>query len=282
MQKKWLVVVAMLFLVAAVTVVAVSCSDNKSSTPAPTPPDLPPQSSFVMAFDDFVSNGSSKIALPDGSAALSNINWGQSALRVGFWNLAIGLAMAVPVAAYIEAFQHEPVQQGDGSWAWTYTVAVDVDYTCKLVGRTADNEVQWEMYISKEGEYSDYLWYSGRHNLPATEGSWTVNREPSQTNPFLEIEWTRYPSTSTGDLKYTNIIPENSDSGSYIFYGLTSDLTYDRFYHIYNVAQDNLCEIEWNHDTEAGRVKDDFFYHDNEWNCWDENLADIGCGISVD
>jgi hypothetical protein len=282
MQKTWLTLVGGLLLATVVVVIAVGCGDDKSSTPAPTPPDLPPQSSFIMTFDDFASNGSANAAAMDRSTALSSINWGQSALRVGFWNLAIAAGMVVPTAAFIGAFLHDPVQQGDGSWAWTYTVTVDVDYTCKLVGRTTKTEVQWKMYISKAGEYSDYLWYSGSHNLPATEGSWTVNRDPNQSNSFLKIEWNRYPSTSTGDLKYTNIIPENSDSGGYIFYGTTTAANYDRFYHIYNKSQDNLCEIEWNHLTANGRVKDEFFYHDTDWHCWDGNLEDVECGIPVD
>jgi len=113
--------------------------------------------------------------------------------------------------------------------------------------------------------------------LRPTEGTWTVNRNPTQTNPFLRIDWHRNPSDSTGDLKYTNVIPSDAENGAYIFYGALATTGYDRFYHIYDIAQDNLAEIEWNYPDGNGRVKDQQYYGDSNWHCWNTVLDDIDC-----
>jgi hypothetical protein len=247
---------------------------NKSNNNQPTPPTLPPQSSFLMSFTGFTASSNSPT---NGGEVLSRVNWGQSAVRVGFWNLALTVTLAVPTAAFLEAFNHQPVLQNNGSWAWTYNVTIGVVYTCRLVGKIANSEIQWNMYISKEGQYTDYLWYYGSHNLLATQGSWTVNRDPSQTNPFLGIDWHYSPTAGTGDLRYTNIIPGDTENGSYIFYSSIVSAGFDRFYHIYSISQDNLTEIEWNHTSLNGRVKDQNFYGDSNWHCWDENQNDIIC-----
>lgn len=270
-----------LILLASATALLVTlagCSDDEETTqPEPeTPPDLPPQASFIMYFDDFTQRAS--VDYPGYSLdESSRVNWGQSAARIAFWNLALTVTLAVPSAAFIESFKHEPTEQEDGSWAWEYSVTVGVEHTCRLVGSLDDNQVHWEMYITKEGEFTDYLWYSGSHDMLATSGTWTVNRHPDDTNPFIGIQWNRYPDTETGDLKYTNIIPGDPGIGSYIFYGSNTDPDYDRFYDLYNAGDDNLAEIEWNYTNKDGRVRDEFFYGDTDWHCWDGNLDDDDC-----
>jgi hypothetical protein len=262
---------------AAVCLLGFACSDDDDavSPPVAQAPEIPPQSTFIMNFSDYEDQAEAPSAP---GSELSRINWGQSALRIGFWNLALTVTLAVPAAAFVEAFNHEPIMLGDSSWEWSYSVVVaSAVHTCRLNGKVVDDDVQWRMYITKVGEYSDYLWYSGSHDLGATEGTWTVNRHPDEVNPFIGIEWHRNPVNGTGDLKYTNIIPEHEENGGYIYYGSTSDPDNDRFYRIYNKGEDNLAEIEWNSSTKAGRVKDEFFYGDQLWHCWDENLDDVDC-----
>ena len=68
---------------------------------------------------------------------------------------------------------------------------------------------------------------------------------------------------STGDIKYTNIIPGGAENGGYIYYGTqTGDMT--RFYDIFNKGQDNLTEIEWNHTDYHGHVKDPNKFGDSD------------------
>ena len=261
-----------LVIVALMLAGMTGCSDK--TTNAEKAPALPPQSSFIMDFSGFSNQSlSAGVALD----ALSRVNWGQSALRLAIWNLVLTVNLVVPTAAFVEAFNHEPVRQTDGSWEWSYSVLAGVIHTCRLNGKVVGDQVQWRMYISKAGEYNDYLWYSGSHNLAATQGSWTVNRNPNQSNPYLQIDWRRNPTAGTGDLKYINVIPGDAENGGYIFYGSLATSGYDRFYQIYDKVQDNLAEIEWNHLEGNGRVKDQSSYGDSNWHCWDTNLDDIAC-----
>jgi len=265
----------------AFAVVFIGCGDDRTSNPTAQAPDLPPQSTFVMPFDGFVEQSAAQIPSGESLAAMTKLNWGQSAVRIGVWNLLIGVGLAVPVASFIEAFNHDPVQLEDGSWQWSYSVTIDgaqpQEYTCRLVGNTVDNEVHWSMYLSQTGVFDDYLWYTGTNNLPSTEGTWTVNRGPDYGVPFLQIDWHRNVESQTGDLKYTNVIPDDAENGGYIFYGSNTDAAYDRFYNIYNKGQENLTRIEWNFANKNGRVKDEHFYLNIDWHCWDSNLDDVDC-----
>ncbi|MFH1688582.1 MAG: hypothetical protein ABIE70_13820 [bacterium] len=250
-------------------------SDNPTIS-GPQPPELPPQSTFIMDFDDFdVSAGIARMEQP--LLAQAGTYWGHAAFRVLVWDVIIGIGMAVPSAAFVEAFQHTPVQQADSSWDWTYSITSGVQHTCRLNGKVNGSEVQWHMYLTKDGFFEDYPWYSGSHDLALTEGSWILNRDPELPNPFLSIEWHRDPATNTGDLKYTNIIPGDAENGGYIFYGSTTGGTYDRFYDIYNKGLENLTEIEWNHPVGNGRIKDPNLFGNSSWHCWDGTLENVIC-----
>jgi len=94
-----------------------------------------------------------------------------------------------PVAAFVESFNHQPVQQLDGSWLWSYDVTVGrVVHTAKLFGQTVSEGFAWRMSLSKQDFYTDFEWFTGLSNLPATEGTWTLNQDPNNPNPFLSIE----------------------------------------------------------------------------------------------
>ncbi|KPL16217.1 MAG: hypothetical protein AMJ92_13060, partial [candidate division Zixibacteria bacterium SM23_81] len=121
------------------------------------------------------------------------------------------------------------------------------------------------------------LWYYGDADLFLTEGTWILNKDPEEPEPFVGIEWHRKVQDTTADIKYTNIVPDGPENGGYIFYGITNDTPYDAFYDIYNKGYDNLTNIEWNRATKDGQVKDPHHFEDEEWHCWDGDLEDIEC-----
>jgi hypothetical protein len=261
------------------------CGDDDGSTGTqPTPPEIPPLSSFLMEFSDFESGQPYKPLLRgedpvDDGASMHN--WAWAATNVLVWNTIITVGLAVPLAAFIEAFDHEPTRQPDSTWVWDYNfIAQDVIHLAELHGKIAEEKVLWEMYISKEGEYIDFLWYSGQCDLSVTEGTWTLFNNPADPTPLVGIEWHRYPETATGDIKYTNIVPDGPENGGYIFYGTAADGQYDAFYDIYNKGLDNHTEIEWDRTTKAGRVKDQDHFDDGDWHCWDSELQDGPCALS--
>lgn len=258
------------FLMLSMLLFTWSCKEK--GEPAP---DLPPQSSFIMDFSDFSDPGDTLASreIP------TYKNWGYSYANVVVWNTLLTVGLAIPVASFIEAFNHEAVYHPDANnWTWSYNVTVGfVVYEAELTGYLAADSVVWEMRITKGNEYTDFLWYHGKSAISQDQpGGWWILREnPAFPNDLLKIGWQKY-GDGTGEISYTNIRPEDPENGGYIFYGTTL-VHFDRFYNIYNIGLDNLTEIEWNSVDKDGHVKDPDHFGDDLWHCWDTNLMDADC-----
>jgi hypothetical protein len=135
--------------------------------------------------------------------------------------------------------------------------------------------VRWEMYISKQGEYTDFLWYYGESNLPATEGFWILKNKPSDPTDFIRIDWERDLAEGTHDIRYTNIVPGGPENGGYIWHGVTAGERFNHFVELFNKGQNNHTYIAWNSTTKEGRVKDANRFGNNEWHYWDSNHIDV-------
>lgn len=283
-------------IVAGLTLMAlflVACTNGGPGTRAPSqPPQIPPQSTFVMDFADFAppaltSVSPSPSAIPaffkrsddlrsTTQATGDRSNWGYAALNVGFWNIVGALGLAVPVASFLESFKHSPTQQPDLSWVWTYSVTIQGStYGAELHGRYIDRGVRWEMHVSKQGEYSDFVWYYGESDLPATEGFWVLKNKPSDPSDLIRIDWRRNRVENTGDIKYTNVVPGGAENGGYISYSVIRSTPYDRTYDIYNKGRNQTISIEWNSTTKEGRVKDSAHFRDDSWHYWNSELINI-------
>jgi len=251
-----------------------------TTDPEEEPPDIPPESTFIMDYSAFGGSATTSDATilktQQQSEVLSNQNWTHAAFKVGFWNTVITLHLAIPVAAFRHALMHKPELQDDGTWVWSYEFnALFLQHTAELHGKIVDDAIDWKMYISRQGSFTDFLWYTGTSKLNGTEGTWELNQNPQDPNPYIGILWHLNSSTGTADIKYTNIIPDGAENGGYIFYGITNDITYNRFYDIYNKGAENHTDIEWHALNQNGRIKDPAFYKDSEWHGWDMNQEDI-------
>jgi hypothetical protein len=224
---------------------------------------------WVSTLPDVIPSNSTLNALGD------HANWGFAALNVGFWNLVGFVGLAIPVTAFVESIKQTPIKQPDNSWIWTYSITVQgIAYTAKLNGKYIDSGVRWDMYVSKQNEFTDFLWYYGESDLGATKGFWILKDKPANPNDLLRIDWHRNPASETGDIKYTNIVPAGPENGGYISFTVSKDLAYDRSYQIYNKGKNATTYIEWNEASKAGRVKDSSHFKDDNWHYWDSNLKD--------
>jgi hypothetical protein len=247
-------------------------------------PTIPPIETFLIPFDDFTEDATStSVSVGEPFSLYSPLstnqsNWNYAALTVGFWSVVVVGGLAVPVAAFRESFQHTPVQQPDGSWKWAYSVNIGAFvYSAELHGQFIPEGVHWDMRISKEGEYEDFLWYYGEHNLPATEGLWVLKQSPAVPNDLLQIDWSRNISAGTYNITYTNIVPSGPENGGYIDFQYTDGIPYDYICDIYNKGQDNHTYIEYGSSTGEGRIKDFNHFGDNDWHCWDSDRMNIAC-----
>jgi len=259
-----------LLLVLVVSLSAVGGCGSASGAPT-----IPPEETFVIPLEDFPNNElGGLIALGTGNQS----NWNFAALNVGIWSTIITFGLAVPVAAFRASFHNIPLQQNDGSWVWSYSVNVGGSiYTANLHAQFITEGVHWEMKISKEGAYEDFLWYYGESNLPATEGFWILRQSPAVPTDLVQIDWSRNISAGTYAVRYTNIVPDGPENGGYIDTQYTKGIPYDHIWDIYNKGEDNHTYIEWSIITGEGRVKDFKRFGDDNWHCWDSDLMNVTC-----
>jgi len=264
-----------ILFVLGIIVLIVSCEDDKTTNPQDQAPTIPPQTSMIINFDEFPDTSS--IGAMD-YQVVAKRNWSWAAGHIAVWNSVLTLTLAIPVAAFVEAFNHQPIKQSDGSWLWQYNITVqEALYTAKLNGKTVAEGVEWKMLLTKEGEYTDFEWFTGFSNLPASEGTWMLNKDPNSPSAFLSIEWKRNTQEETADVKYTLLSPALPQDGSYIFYGKTNEVPLNRFYQIFKAESNNVIDIKWSYESYFGRVKDSIYFEDTNWHCWDDRLDDTDC-----
>lgn len=257
-----------LFLMASLMLISGCKKDEEKTAPA-----IPPVSTFVMDFSGF-SNADDTT----GSRELATYqNWGYSFVNVVSWNALLTVGLAVPVATFRESFNHPAVFNPDANnWTWSYNItAGNSVYGSRLTGQILGDSVAWEMHITRNPLFTDFLWYSGKSAIDQSGGYWIMVNSPQNPVNLLRIDWHR-TSDNIADIRYTNIVPGGPDAGSYIFYGAVAGDN-NRFYNIYNQGSDNLTEIEWNAENRSGHVKDSFHFGNNLWHCWDAYLMDTQC-----
>lgn len=265
----------LLILLFLFSVVLWGCSDDEPNDFV-TAPEIPPVTTLLIDFSDF-NTTMAKTPNPS-DPILSRQNWNWAVWNVGVWNTFIALGMAVPVAAFAESFNHEPTRQPDGSWVWDYDFYVGgAMHLAELSGRVDGSMVHWEMHISKQNEYTDFLWFEGDGRLDVTAGEWTIYTSPDDAQPLVSIDWHRTVNGQTWDITYTNIYPGGAEYGGYIAYGVTTADDYDAYYDIFNQGQSNLTEIDYNRMITNGRIKDANHFGDSDWHCWDANQDDVDC-----
>lgn len=269
-------------MILTVAVFTTSCKKDKGD-----PPTLPPTSSFVMDFNDFKQN-KSLFAVQDSTTDTTlKYNFNKAAIQVGVWNFILTTGLAVPVAAFIESFNHQPEINDDNWWVWSYSVTVGVKtYTASLQGKVDGQQVYWEMYLSQAGGFTDFKWFTGTSSVNGTNGQWILYEKPEVPTTLLQIDWNKN-SDGTADIKYMNIAPSTSthgaENGGYIMYGKVNNSSFNAFYNIYYKSWNNLVEIKWNSTTKEGQIKNSlanthpWFFNDTELHCWNSARYNMSC-----
>lgn len=242
------------------------------------PPILPPYESMLINFDNF-SAAPKSLELMPGQKGTVNSSWQFAATVAGVWKLILSTTLAVPVTAFGIAVNKTPVNIGTKTWQWSYDVAyLNNTYKAKLTGQIGASDVQWKMYVSKEGTdaFSEFVWFEGTSKIDGSSGKWILYQDPQLPVTFLQIDWVK-TSTEIGNIKYTY---QKSDpfNGSFIEYGLTTGAL-NAFYniHYYTGVKFSDVNVEWNTTAHNGRVKSIDYLGDNSWYCWDINRVNVQC-----
>lgn len=244
-------------------------------------PELPRQDMIVMPFQAFsdldtteFQNGSL-----DEKDNNSYFNWFHAGVNLVFWNTVLTIHMAVPVAAFAEAFNHPAIYLGNQTFQWTYVVTeFNQTYVVRLTGQYLNsNEVEWILRASEAGATSEFVYYSGIVAVDGSAATFTLNHQPANPQEYLLIEYQTDLSTDDGSIRYTNIIPGDPGNGNYIEYRVDNSTEYNRAYDVYGGNSNDFLEIQWNEPANYGRVKHPARFFDNNFHCWDTNLMDVEC-----
>jgi hypothetical protein len=261
-MKKLFSLTLTLILMAALNT---GCKKDKGN-----PPVLPPAESMTIDFSNFISQAKSARAFSDVKGT-ENSSWEFSALAAGTWNLILTATLAVPVTSFKLAIDQTPAYVSENNWQWSYNATIaNVSYKARLTAQIRTTDVEWKMYITKEGSYTDFIWFTGTSKLDGTQGQWILNESNASPVPMIQIDWQKTGS-GIGTVKYT-YVKDGAFKNSYIEYGLTTN-TLNAYYkiHYWNGAKFSDLEIEWSTAGHNGRVKCVDYLNDDQWHYWDGN-----------
>jgi hypothetical protein len=256
-----------------------SCEKDET----PKAPELPPLEALAMDFSDFDNpNYAGEAKKSTHSLVNQYRNFGYSFLTVTAWNTVAGIVMAVPTAAYAAALNETPKYMGDKSWEWNVSVLVGaITYSARLVAKRLSNEeFKAEMFVtsSKSGlmGFEDFKWFEGTIRYDHTHAEWTLYESPSNPAAVLTMEWNNNYETDLWDITYTSVKPGTAENGSYIKFEVSADPEFDAKYTV--LTEDGTVIIQWNRASKAGRVKNEPFFGDSLWHCWNRMFQDMNCG----
>lgn len=254
----------------------------------PETPEFPPEESMNIDFSNFESGKKSAdlMSLPKG---VENSNWEFAALVAGTWKSLIVTTLAVPVAAFKLSLDQKEEYLGDNTFQWSFNVTVaSVAYKARLTGQIRTSDIQWKMYITKEGTggFAEFLRFEGTSKTDGSSGQWILYHSSTYQEPVLQIDWTM-SGTSMGSVKYTYVREKNDNrvtdpfKTSYIEYGKTSSTTYNAYYSIkyYSLTLQTFAtvKVEWNTTGHNGRIQCAEYFGNTNWYCWNGNLVNIIC-----
>ncbi len=256
--RKWF------FVLLIPAIVFIGCEKDKEDKL-----ELPPESAFLIDLSPFTDQQKSTAEPIPGTRA----NFAIAAGTVTFWNVIIAGVVAIPAFAYVKAFEYEPVRVTNDKWKWGYSVSVlGNTYTAELFGEVVGAEVEWEMYVSQQGGFSEFLMFDGKCNVQRTEGYWRLYENPLAPAEFLRIDWIYNWEEQTGSVKYTYTKAGEETNGNYIEYGKTTDTDYDTYYYLYSKPEEKYFKIKYNTATHEGRIE-----YEGNWYCWDSQFYDVEC-----
>ncbi|MGB3779913.1 MAG: hypothetical protein WA960_16240 [Tunicatimonas sp.] len=258
-------------LVALLSSYLFSCSQEDDPQAKQEAPAVPPAATLEMELYSFSEEDASN------GRATAEGYWNVVHARVGFivWNSIIKLQLAVPTIALAEAFKHQPTLVEAGKWRWTYDVEIDGNYQVTLYGSDQKNEqVGWELYLSKKGGFQDFLWVEGTSARNGTQGQWMVN---TATSELMKVDWKKGDSDTVTELTYTHVEKDSEYKGSYVKYQALDEGDYNTSYSVYLSNEDNLFKINYNTETLVGQVSDPKRFKDEAWHCWNGDFEDVSC-----
>jgi hypothetical protein len=243
-------------------------------------PELPPADMFTMPISEVRETDTDTTNQTGG---VTYWNWAHAALSLVGWNTVVYLNMVVPTTAFAHAFNAEATYIGNLTFQWVYQYHAPQNlgghfYDVSLTGQYINNtqEVAWTMTVSQVGGFSDFVWYTGVTASGNTEGSFILNRNPANPEPYLRMDYQDGLLPEDGTLRFTNVIPTDPANGHYLEYRVDAAAEFNRAFDVQG-PPNNFLEIRWSEPAGNGQVRHPQRFNDNEWHCWDTEQRDVDC-----
>lgn len=246
-------------LIAGLSLTAISCSDDPSSTPDEEPPEMPTFENIQPELSYFEANISTDSPAYIASVYASSFS-AISQMGMGYTTF------------FAEANREEADFEG-GTWVWEYSYNWEGESVqIVLESEERANETYWSMtwdYDGSDSSFEDYTMVEGTVAHDGLSGSWRFNTLDEQTGehwPLLETTW-NWQSETRGEIK-TEFYEEGDLQATYTFVqdGPEHTLT------MVSESEDNDIVIYWNEDTGNG-----YFQEGEEQKCWDETFEEVEC-----
>lgn len=256
------------FISLLISLLVFSCK-KKEVEPSP---EIPPESTMTIDFSDFDK-------ADKGKTTADTSNWLSAALPITFWNIALTVTYVVPVSAHKAAISKGATFVESGKWLWTFDHKVGFDtYNAQLTAVRVNGGVNWEMRLSKAGGFQNHLWYSGFSADNLESGYWKLYKSPVEgANEAILINWTRNADGSVAEVKHEVIAKNDPGEGNSITYGVNMETPYNAYYDVFAKNKNLLIEIDWSKADKSGRIKNEEYFNDSDWNCWNSDLENTIC-----
>lgn len=245
---------------------------KKETTTEPSKPKLPPTNVFLHAFDNL------EIEL---DSADSNFQYAQD--KMGEWNSFFTSGLEIPLRAWKEIRDKEPYWEDlESAWIWNAEFNdIDGNYTANLHGWVdeKDKEFKWRMYISYQGFFEDFLWFTGHSRKDSASGYWRIYESYTIDKPYIDITWRNREKSELDTLIITKESPYDLNAGSMFAIGEyeNEEDEVEVFVNITEVKSGDNTYILLNEEQEWGSISAPHYFGDPAVRCWNAIGANINC-----
>lgn len=237
----------------------ISCSDDDD--PGADHIEVLPAATMLMEFETFAVNNGRQESFGNAIRAGGYIS---------SWKKFINNDLNMPVTAYLIS-TNKGADYIDGRWVWNADFKLSGDqYKSSLSAIANENEVVWEMLISKPGTFDNFVALKGQSALDRKSGSWSLYKYPVDSVEAVKIKWEENAEGVVHKMKYTA-----HKEGSFIEYSLTGETMYDGLYNLLNNG--NTASVGWNRDKKNGWIMEQAYYQDDQRHCWNISFEDDEC-----
>ncbi len=203
--------------------------------------------------------------------------YNDAALKIQFWKNVINDSLEFQRSFYSNIVDNKLQYQNGETWLSTKNIIIDdIAFIINLFDITYTDSMYTKLFLSKDTIYTNTLILDGI-SYADYSGNWTVNR-PDTANTFQKLLTINYKIDNEviKNIKLT-YNQQGNYNGNYIFFNDSIDGNYNSYIEIFEKINDHTAYIEFNNSTFEGRIKDENFYGDNNWRCWNSEHLNSDC-----